>query len=382
MPSFPRIVSAVVVVGLAISSAVPPAAADDPAAHRQQVEGQRAKAAAQLNVLRASETQIQKALDDLDRNVRSQQAAVAAASQAADAAAAALDRARQDEAQKAAEVATLRDRASEVALDAYMGTTAAATFEALRAGNLNDVANRRMYLSIAVGNTSATLDQLRAAREDLLARRRAAQRAKDQTTARRGAVQSRLATLSQAQVQQQKFAGDIENKIAVTTGQSDQLAQQSAQLGAQIAARQAQGASSSSVVRTADSICLTTVRTITVACSIGPQLDKMLGAAAADGYVFTGQGYRSPEQQIAVRQTNCGSSQYATYQEPPNSCHPPTAYPGTSMHEQGLAIDFVWNGSIISSHSSPAWQWLNANAATYGFYNLPVEPWHWSVNGH
>jgi D-alanyl-D-alanine carboxypeptidase len=52
------------------------------------------------------------------------------------------------------------------------------------------------------------------------------------------------------------------------------------------------------------------------------------------------------------------------------------------MHEQGLAIDFMWDGSMISSHSNAAWQWLNANAATYGFYNLPVEPWHWSVNGH
>jgi len=67
---------------------------------------------------------------------------------------------------------------------------------------------------------------------------------------------------------------------------------------------------------------------------------------------------------------------------PPNSCHPPTAYPGSSMHEQGLAIDFMWNGSIISSHGSPAWQWLNANAGSYGFYNLPSEAWHWSVNGH
>jgi len=107
----------------------------------------------------------------------------------------------------------------------------------------------------------------------------------------------------------------------------------------------------------------------------------VIGAAAADGFTFTGQGYRSPEQQIAVRRTNCGPSQYDVYQMPPNDCHPPTAYPGTSMHEQGLAIDFIANGSLISSHSDPAWQWLNTHAATYGFYNLPSEPWHWSVNG-
>ena len=379
MLSCSRIASAVVIVGLAIGQASPSWAAGDPAAQRQQVEARRAQAAAQLNVLRASQTQIQNALDDLDRNVRGEQAAVADASQAADAAAAALDQARRDEAAKEAEVAGLRDRAAEVALDAYMGTTAAATFESLAAGNLNDVARRRAYLSIAVGDTADTLDQLRAAREDLQARRRAAERAKDQTSARRAQVQSHLSALSQAQVQQLKFAGQIENKIAVTTSQSDQLAQQSSQLAAQIAA---QSTSSSSSATSAGTLCLTTVRTITVACSIGGQLDKLLSAASAAGFTFTGQGYRSAAQQIALRQQNCGASQYDVYQMPPGDCHPPTAYPGTSMHEVGLAVDFISNGSLISSHSDPAWQWLNANAAAYGFYNLPVEPWHWSVNGH
>ena len=52
------------------------------------------------------------------------------------------------------------------------------------------------------------------------------------------------------------------------------------------------------------------------------------------------------------------------------------------MHEQGLAIDFTYNGSIISSRSSPGYQWLSRRAAGFGFYNLPSEPWHWSVNGN
>ena len=52
------------------------------------------------------------------------------------------------------------------------------------------------------------------------------------------------------------------------------------------------------------------------------------------------------------------------------------------MHEQGLAIDFTYQGSAISSQDSPAFRWLAANGASYGFYNLPSEPWHWSVNGN
>jgi len=378
MPSLSRIVSAVVIVGLALTQAAP-AGASDALSRRQQVEAERAKAAAQLNVLKASQAQIQRALDDLDRNVRAQNAAVAQASQAADAAAVSLARAQQDEAATVAKVAGLRNSVAEVAIEAYMGTSTAATFDMLRSGNLAEISRRQAYRAVAIGDASDSLDQLRAARQDLLARRRAAQRAKDQTAARRAAVQARLAALSSSQAQQQKFADAVENKIEVATGQSNQLAQQSAQLAAQAAAQQS--TSSSNVTKTAG-ICLQTVRTITVACSIAAQLDKMLGAAAADGFTLTGGGYRSPDQQVAVREKNCGSSQYDVYQKPPNSCSPPTAYPGSSMHEQGLAIDFMWNGSIISSHSNPAYQWLSANAASYGFYNLPSEAWHWSVNGH
>ena len=53
------------------------------------------------------------------------------------------------------------------------------------------------------------------------------------------------------------------------------------------------------------------------------------------------------------------------------------------MHERGLAVDFTCNGGgVISSRSSPCFQWLNANAGSYGFHNLPSEPWHWSTNGN
>src|SRR3954453_13818071 len=79
MPSFSRIATAVVIVCLAIGQAGSASAAGDPCSRRREVESQRAQAAARLNVLKASQTQIQKALDDLDNNVRSQSAAVASA---------------------------------------------------------------------------------------------------------------------------------------------------------------------------------------------------------------------------------------------------------------------------------------------------------------
>ena len=63
-----------------------------------------------------------------------------------------------------------------------------------------------------------------------------------------------------------------------------------------------------------------------------------------------------------------------------NQC-PPTARPGHSNHERGLAIDSINGGQFIRSHDDPAYQWLAAHAGSFGLMNLPSEPWHWSVDG-
>jgi D-alanyl-D-alanine carboxypeptidase len=109
-------------------------------------------------------------------------------------------------------------------------------------------------------------------------------------------------------------------------------------------------------------------------------VQRLLDASAADGVVLCGGGYRSSAGQIEARQRNgCPD----IYNAPPSSCRVPTARPGQSMHERGLAIDFTCNGGgAIGSRSSPCFEWLAANAGSYGFRNLPSEPWHWSTNGN
>ena len=122
---------------------------------------------------------------------------------------------------------------------------------------------------------------------------------------------------------------------------------------------------------------LATVGGITVAVALAPHLAQLLDAATSAGLRLGGGGYRSAAQQIALRQANgCPD----IYTSPASSCRPPTARPGQSMHEQGLAIDFTCSGSLISTRSSPCFQWLAANAGTFGLYNLPSEVWHWSRN--
>ena len=116
---------------------------------------------------------------------------------------------------------------------------------------------------------------------------------------------------------------------------------------------------------------------ITVADSIVEDVQQLLAAAAADGLNLTGSGFRNPEVQIALRRQNCGTTDYLIFRTSSSNCSPPTARPGTSNHETGLAIDF----RNCSTRATRCYRWLNENAARFGLFNFPPEPWHWSVNG-
>jgi len=127
---------------------------------------------------------------------------------------------------------------------------------------------------------------------------------------------------------------------------------------------------------------VTKVGGIWVNKSVASNVQGLLAAARSAGFSLSGGGYRDPAGQIAVRMANCGTSDYAIYQMPASLCTPTTARPGTSMHERGLAMDLQSSGRLITSRTDPAFIWLSANAARFGFYNLPSEPWHWSTNGN
>src|SRR3546814_14193264 len=110
-------------------------------------------------------------------------------------------------------------------------------------------------------------------------------------------------------------------------------------------------------------------------------LQSLLNAASSSGVGLCGGGYRSSAGQIQTRRNNCGSSNYAIYQMPSSACSPPTARPGSSMHEQGLAVDFTCNGGGAVRRGNSCDTWLRSNAGSYGFRNLPSEPWHYSTTG-
>ena len=126
---------------------------------------------------------------------------------------------------------------------------------------------------------------------------------------------------------------------------------------------------------------LVSVRGITVNSRIATETEGLLAAMEAEGFDLHGWGYRNHQAQISLRESHCGTSYDAIWHMPSHQCRPPTARPGRSNHEKGLAIDFTNSGRLIISRSSSVFQALQAIAPGFGFKNLPSEPWHWSVDG-
>ena len=123
------------------------------------------------------------------------------------------------------------------------------------------------------------------------------------------------------------------------------------------------------------------VRGYEVNSQIADDVDGLVPALEAEGFDMGGWGYRSHQEQIDLRRSNCGTSEWAIWQKPSSTCAPPTARPGRSNHEKGLAIDFTESGRLITSRSRPVFQALQRLAPQFGLKNLPSEPWHWSVDG-
>lgn len=380
------------VLVLAVTVPADAAKAPDPQARRRELQEKRARNAAQVDVLKASDAELERALDSLDANVRAQEARAASARQAADAAAQAAAVARQAEERTAARLAELRGVMRRTAVDAYVKGPSHEAMLPLEMESLSEMATKQYLLDVAVGEGADLADELRAAGEDLTAQRAAADEARERAAARRREVDGQLGEVRQAMTMKQQVAVSVEGRLERALAEAQSLAALDAQLAADIARRQAALAAriastprpdraSRSAPRQAGSVSVTTVRGITVATEIAPQVENLLAAAAADGFTLGGSGYRSSDAQAAARRANCGTSDYDVYQKPASQCSPPTARPGQSMHERGLAIDFTWNGALIASRNA-AFQWLSGNAARFGLANLPAEPWHWSTNGN
>jgi hypothetical protein len=372
------------------------AAGSDPRAERDRIRSQRAATASQVDALAASDAEVDAALQDLADNLRGQQAAYSDAQRAADEAERLAGEARRSEEAKQAEIEVLRERVARLAIETYVNPPSDDYLSNFEADSANDAAQRKAMLEMRTGRDTDVLDELKSAEAELRSLREQAETASRAASDHRDEARARLTEVESARVQQAQFAAQVQARLDAKLGEaaaldatdkalSQQISQQEAALVERL--RRTAGSAASPSAPTGPvrvpggPVALANVRGIVVAASIASQTESLLASAAGAGFVLTGTGYRDSSAQIQLRMQHCGTSQYAIYEMPPDQCSPPTARPGASKHEQGLAIDFSWNGAVIGSRGSPAFQWLAANAGRFGFVNLPSEPWHWSVGG-
>ena len=388
-------------LGVAVGSSVDAGAvATDARTQRANVRAEQAKVAAQVNVLEGSKAQVLAALSTLNENVRGQQAALSEARRQAEASAAEAVQAERDAAQTSRDLDALRARVAKYAVQAYVEPPDEALMRRFEATSAQEDATRNALLNMQSRTDTDVIDQLRSTKARLEEQLSRARQSKADAEAHAAEAQGALQSLSAAQTQQQAVASQVRQRLDETLSDAAFLSRMDAGLGRQIADEAAalanavigipsSGSGSGSTTVTTPpggnspypTPALTTVNGITVASSIATRVRGLLNAASADGINLTGYGYRDFNAQIALRRQNCGTTQYAIWEMPPDACSPPTARPGYSYHERGLAIDFMANGRFINSRSNPGFVWLAANAGRFGFYNLPSEPWHWDTRG-
>ncbi|MEO6988174.1 MAG: D-alanyl-D-alanine carboxypeptidase family protein [Aquihabitans sp.] len=411
----------------------------DPRAEREQVRAEAAMVAANIDTSKASLSEVDAALQTLQADLNTQQAALARAEKELAQAEKDIVDAEASIEELTTEISALRDEMRRRAVQAFVNPTEDDVLTTLDTQDYSSAANQRFYVELRAQDDADVENRLEGASVDLEAQRVKATEARETADAKRTEQSERTASVADAKARQQKVSNSLETSINQQVARSLELADTDRELSAEIArqqaellarlvaqreaeakaaktrateahnaelnrVRQAEAAAAANVSaggqETAPSapsapstgggtavvepgpndsgVQLAYVQGIPVNAMVANQVTAMINAAAADGVSLRiGNSYRSVARQIELRRSNCGSSSYAIYDMPSGSCRPPTAKPGRSQHQLGLAIDFA----NCSSRGTACYQWLAGNASRFGYYNLPSEAWHWSTTG-
>lgn len=365
---------------------------------REQNQAQLDAKSEQVDAATAEVNEITAALAALNAQVNEQEAQLATAEDKLNEAEARYAEATAAVKIKTAEIELLKKQVKDKAISAFVGRGGDAN-PIMEDIDPNEAVRRRsLVLSVTQQDLDIT-ESLRTAQEELAIQQALADQAQADAAVFRDQMADLLAELEVSRDRQAALAAEAEDRLdarlleqqileendrelaAKIKETNDELARQ-AELARQRAAAAARNTSSGGGGSYPSAGQIVTVQGFRVHVDIAQNLEALLNHAAADGIHFGGWGYRDHQAQIRLRRAHCGSSNYAIWHMPSSQCRPPTARPGRSMHEQGKAIDFTYGGRAIGTRSSPGYKWLAAHAASYGLYNLPSEPWHWSTNGN
>jgi peptidoglycan hydrolase CwlO-like protein len=385
----------------------------DPAGGGEESGPSSATVDVEVDVQKASSVDVEQAFADVRDNVQAQRAALDAAQQAVTAAnnEVTLAQARVDETQ--AEIDAMVGLSDEVVVRTFVNPPYERAIQTLTADSPTDATIKKALLDMQAEVDAQVIADYEAKQQELRTEKEAQEEATELADARRAEADAALADLQAAATQQVQFAADIEARLERNLSEADalqnidpelaaQLREEQAALATAIAEARAQleqeealedagvepaddgavaGPSTITIEGGLANVSCPSGGSITVAGVVARDLQELLNLADQQGIAMCGHGWRDINDQIALRRAHCGSSDYAIYQAPSSACSPPTARPGSSEHERGLAIDFTCGSGGTVRRGDSCYSFLSAHASDYGLYNLPSESWHWSTTG-
>lgn len=368
---------------------------EDIRAERRRAQEQQVLQAGQVDAVNAELSDLTLALEILQGNVVGKEAELSNARLQLDQANIELATAEAAVIAKETEIVGLRDQMAARAVSSFVnqddgGSVFVQTADPTQAARMQVLVEEVTQTDLDVG------EDLRAAEEDLAVERGRASNAAADAERLEGTIADQLVDLEEARDLQAELTNEAELRLehllvelaAIEELDSELAGRESAaleQLAKELARERSNTTGGSRPATEAIPIPpnseIVSANGFWVHQSVATSVEAMTLAAEADGVNLGGGGWRDSERQIELRKKHCGTSDYAVYEMPSSQCSPPTARPGASMHERGLALDFTCDGALIGRRDNHCYRWLAEHAESYGFFNLPSEPWHWSING-
>lgn len=242
-----RLASIPLVVALVLGAASPvgAAASSSSAAARkrqEQVRAAKAKAASQLNGLKASDSQLEKAVATLASQVRAQDAKAAAARQSLAVAEASVKKSETRIAETEQAMSALQGDVVDRAVAAYVRPQQSALAGLTDAKNLEDASRRTSMLQQVSNSNRDILDELRASKEDLGIEREKAAAARETAAKRREVVNAELSSLKRNLAEKARLEAALDARIKSVSGEVDALSREDAAIQTLISSNAARAA--------------------------------------------------------------------------------------------------------------------------------------------
>lgn len=233
-----RLASALAVLALVLVAIAAPADAATASRQRQeQIRAEKARKARELNALKSSDAQLERAVSALAAQVQTETAKLASARQAVAAAEAAVKATENKIASTEAEMNALHSAVVNRAVNAYINPQAQGIAELTDAKDLGEASRRAAMLRQVANNDRDVIDQLRATREDLDIEKAKADQQREVAAKRRDDVKQRVTALSTNLAEKARLEKALDARIQSIQAEAAALAAEEGRIAEILAAR-------------------------------------------------------------------------------------------------------------------------------------------------